>query len=194
MSKRALCATRTASPANARKRRTARSARRPAHSAWRDARSGRDRRRQRHAGIDEGLERLADLQRVDPLRADLDDPRARGRETGGLEVEDDERGMPRARSPAPGGSASPTAAPRQASRASPETTSSSSDRAIAVGADASAKSERAASSAGTGPRRASTSSTRRSAASKESCIASMLHEHMFVFQGKHKERAPQGPF
>ncbi len=74
---------------------------------------------------------------------------------------------------APGGTASPTDAPRQASRASPVTTSSSSERAIAVGALASAKSLRAASSAGTGPRRSCTSSTRRSAASNDSCTPSV---------------------
>ena len=93
MSNRALCATSTASPANERKRLTARSAngapaRRPG-----DAGEGGDRGRQRHTRVDECLERGAGLERVDPLGADLDDPRARRRETGGLEVEHDERGV-----------------------------------------------------------------------------------------------------
>src|SRR5439155_349735 len=39
---------------------------------------------------------------------------------------------------------------------------------------------RAASSAGTGPRRSSTSSTRRSAASSRSCMTRNYYEHMFV--------------
>ena len=52
----------------------------------------RDRRRQRDPRVDERLEDRTDLQRLDPLRADLDDPGAGGREPGRLEVEDDERG------------------------------------------------------------------------------------------------------
>ena len=86
------------------------------------------------------------------------------------------------RTSAPGGAASPTDVPRQARRASPETTSSSSERARAAGALARAKSTRAASSAGTGPRRNSTSSTSRSAASNESCMAGIVDEHTFDYQ------------
>ena len=163
-----------------------------AHVALGDPGQGGDRRRQRHARVDERLERGAGLERVHPLGADLDDPRAGRRETRRLEVEDDERGVLEQQVAAPGGSASPTAAPRQASRASPETTSSSSARAIAVGADASAKSERAASLAGTGPRRASTSSTRRSAPSKESCIR-RCYTNICSMSKSQRERAPQGP-
>src|SRR5581483_8392206 len=69
----------------------------------------------------------------------------------------------------PPAAASPTASPRQASRASPATTSSRSERASAAGALASANSVRAASAAETAPPRAVTRSTRRSAASNESC-------------------------
>ena len=83
-------------------------------------------------------------------------------------------------SPWPGGAVRPTQSPRQARRASPSTTSSSKLRASATGAWASAKSERAASSAGTGPLRSSTSSTSRSAASNASCTHRRIHEHMFV--------------
>ena len=57
-------------------------------------------------------------------------------------------------SAAPGASARPTEAPRHWRRASPKTTSSRSERAIAVGADERAKSSRAASVALTGPCRA----------------------------------------
>ncbi len=67
--------------------------RRSAHVALGDTRQGGDRRRQRHARVDEGLERGAGLECLHPLRADLDDPRAGRRETRGLEVEHDERGV-----------------------------------------------------------------------------------------------------
>src|SRR5215471_77091 len=83
---------------------------------------------------------------------------------------------------APGGSASATASPFHASRASVSTTSASSERASATGACRSAKSRRAASSASTGPRCSSTSSTRRSAASSLSCMPESLGEHTFVRQ------------
>ena len=97
------------------------------------------------------------------------------------------------RTSCPAGAASPTAAPRQARRASPATTSSSSERARAVGALARAKRLRAASSAATGPRRASTSSTRRSAASKESCTRSIVIEHVFDRQGRPREAERREP-
>src|SRR5215471_3951764 len=83
---------------------------------------------------------------------------------------------------APGGSASATASPFHASRASVSTTSASSERASATGACRSAKSRRAASSASTGPRCSSTSSTRRSAASSLSCMTESLGEHTFARQ------------
>ena len=51
----------------------------------------RDRRRQRHAGADESLEGLGDLESPNARRADLADPVARGGQSRGLEVEDDER-------------------------------------------------------------------------------------------------------
>src|SRR5215471_11880201 len=81
---------------------------------------------------------------------------------------------------APGGSASATASPFHASRASVSTTSASSERASATGACRSAKRRRAASSASTGPRCSSTSSTRRSAASSLSCMTESLGEHTFA--------------
>ena len=50
-------------------------------------------RRQRDAGIDERLEGLRDLERLDPHGADLAHAVARRREAGRLEVEDDELGV-----------------------------------------------------------------------------------------------------
>ena len=80
-------------------------------------------------------------------------------------------------------SASPTRSPPPPAAAGvgPVTTSSSRERAIAVGAVASANSVRPASSAGSGPCRASIRSTRRSAASKESCTSCSLCEHTFAY-------------
>ena len=52
-----------------------------------------DRRRERDPGLDERLERLGDLERLDAHRADLAHAVARGREPGRLEVEDDELGV-----------------------------------------------------------------------------------------------------
>src|SRR3954451_13163807 len=66
---------------------------------------------------------------------------------------------------------SATQPPRQASRASSRTKSSSSECAMPSGTCRSAKSARAASSTGTAPRRSSTSSTSRSAASSRSCMS-----------------------
>src|SRR5581483_9174915 len=83
---------------------------------------------------------------------------------------------------APSGCASATASPDHARRASASTTSARTERASATGAWRRANSRRAASSATTGPRRSSTSSTRRSAASSLSCMAESLGEHTFVFQ------------
>src|SRR3954451_3389775 len=83
---------------------------------------------------------------------------------------------------APSGRASPTESPAHVSRASVSTTSASSERASATGACRRAKSRRAASSASTGPRCSSTSSTRRSAASSLSCMAESLGEHTFARQ------------
>ena len=57
-----------------------------------------------------------------------------------------------------------------------------------------AKSTRAASSAATAPFRACTSSTSRSAASNESCMARNVHEHVFVFQAKRKGRTGRPSF
>ncbi|MCZ7588821.1 MAG: hypothetical protein M5U27_08240 [Gaiella sp.] len=42
------------------------------------------------AGVDQGLERVGELERADPLRADLADPRRSRREPGRLEIDDDE--------------------------------------------------------------------------------------------------------
>ena len=50
----------------------------------------RDRLGQRHAGIDERLERVDELEAAHADGAELADPVARGRETGRLQVEDDE--------------------------------------------------------------------------------------------------------
>ena len=97
-----------------------------------DAGERGDRGGERDARVDERLERVLELERADPLRADLADPRAPGREARRLEVDDDEVRVLELHVP-PGGSASPTEAPRQASRASPATTSSRSERASAVG-------------------------------------------------------------
>ena len=150
-----------------------------------------DRRWQRRARIDERLERVLEPEFANALRADLADPRVPRRKARRLEVEDDEVRVLEEDALA-GGDESPTAAPRHASRASPVTTSSRSERASAAGALASANRTRAASSAGTGPRRASTSSTRRSAASKESCMRQMVVEHMFDYQLSHRGEACGG--
>ena len=145
--------------------------RRAAQRRLPDAGERGDRGGERDARVDERLERVLELERADPLRADLADPRAAGREPRGLEVDDDEVRVleldvlaRRVREPDRA---------RRARRAARRraTTSSRSERASAVGALASAKRLRAASVASTGPRRASTSSTSRSAASNESCMA-----------------------
>ena len=93
MSKRALWATSTASPANSRKRRTASCA----GGAPRSDRGsipvslaiggGRGRR-----GFDERLEPLLELEPAHPHGADLADRRAAGREPRRLEIDDDVRG------------------------------------------------------------------------------------------------------
>ncbi len=199
MSNRALWATRTASPAKSRKRRVASSsAGAPRRSTGRIPVSDETTGGNGTRGFDERLEGRSRLERVHALRADLDDAAGRSREPGRLEVEDDE-GRSREievgarRAGEPNGGAAP------GEPASPVTTSSSSDRAIAVGADASAKRLLAASAAGTGPRRASTSSTSRSAASKLSCTCAIVIEHVFVFNTGRTppeidEGAPRGPF
>ena len=64
--------------------------RRSAERGLADPGERRDRRRERHARVDERLEGVLELERADPLRADLADPRAPGREARGLEVDDDE--------------------------------------------------------------------------------------------------------
>jgi hypothetical protein len=58
----------------------------------RDAGELRDGRRQRHTRVDQGLERVPELQLGDTLGSDLADPILSGGEPGRLEVEDDERG------------------------------------------------------------------------------------------------------
>ena len=192
MSKRALWATRTASPANERKRRTARSADgAPRTSPWAiPVRAV--------IAVGSGTPGLTRVSNVAPASsastrcAPISTIRERAGERPVVSRSNTTNEACSSRSAAPGGSASPTAAPRQASRASPETTSSSSARAIAVGAEASAKSDRAASPAGTGPRRASTSSTRRSAPSKESCIR-RCYTNICSMPRDHKERALAGP-
>ena len=192
-SKRALWATRTASPANSRNRRTASStARRAAQRRGSIPVSAAIASGQRLARVDERLEPLGELERPHAHGADLADRatcRARGRSSRGRRRR---RSPPRAAASAPGGSASPTQPPRQARRASPSTTSSSSSRASPAGDVASANSVRAASSAGTGPVPASTSSTSRSAASNASCTAASLSEHMFVCKAEEKA-APWRP-
>ena len=94
MSKRALCAPRGTSPAKARKRRTASSARGAfRRSAVADPRESRDVRRKRRARVDERLEGLLDREGAHANRADLADAAAARGEAGGLEVEDDELGV-----------------------------------------------------------------------------------------------------
>ena len=89
-SKRALCATRTASPAKARKRRTASAgARRAAQllvpQSGHGARSGGDRKPR----IDERLELGLDLEAAQAYRSDLADPGPAGAQSRRLEVDDD---------------------------------------------------------------------------------------------------------
>ena len=84
-------------------RRVARERQEPTHRELRTRRGAQlgvakprqpdDRGRKRDAGTDERLERLLELQRLDPDGADLAHPVARGREACGLEVEDDELGV-----------------------------------------------------------------------------------------------------
>ena len=91
MSKRALCATSTASPANARKRRTAAatggarrssSSRRPVSAAIAGC--------SRAPGLQSVWKRSASSRPLDAGRADLARPRAARPQAGRLEVEDDE--------------------------------------------------------------------------------------------------------
>ena len=90
-SKRALWATRTASPANARSRRTARSALgAPRSASWwmpvSDVTAGGSGAR----GSTSVSNASSELEATDALRADLADPRRARREPGRLEVDDDE--------------------------------------------------------------------------------------------------------
>ena len=194
-SKRALCAASGASPANARKRRTASSGRgaRRSSASRRPVKRG-DRRRQRDAGSTSVSNVSATSSALHANGADLAHAVARGREPGRLEVEDDELGVldQRLRLRLP--SARPTRAPSQARRASPSTTSASSECASVAGARSSAKSARAASSAATAPRRAWTSSTSRSAASNESCIVRHRIRTYVRIQGQTKGRPRERPF
>ena len=128
-----------------------------------------------------------------PNRADLADAVATRGEPGRLEVEDDELGVldQRRRRCAP--SASPTRAPRQASRASPSTTSARSEWASVAGARSSAKSARAASS---GDDRAAARVDELDEAvggvERELHRRSTVYEHMFVFKAKRKAAARGG--
>ena len=115
MSNRALWATSTASPAKDEEAadREIRP-RSPPHIVPADPGERRDGQRQRDARVDERLERRTDLERLDPLGADLDDARAGGREPGRLEIEDDERGrLERSRCPGRIGEPDRRAAPRE---------------------------------------------------------------------------------
>ena len=67
-----------------------------------DAGERGDGRGQRHAGVDERLERLAQLEALDALCADLADPRRARAQPGGLEVEDDERRLVELQAALPG--------------------------------------------------------------------------------------------
>ena len=171
---------------------------RPAEGGRLDARQRGHGRRQRRARVDERLEGVLELEGAHALRPDLADPRssaASGRSSRGRRRRSARARAGRRALPAPRARPTP---PRQARRASPATTSSSSERARAVGALARAKRLRAASSAATGPRRASTSSTRRSAASKESCTRPIVREHTFAYnrirfrQLRPRQQAPAG--
>ena len=181
ISKRALCATRVVSPAKSRNRRTARSA------------PGAPRRLACPMPVSAviaggsavpGLTSVSNVV-VSASRSTLWAPIStifdRAGESPVVSRSNTTKEASSSRTSAPGGAANPTEAPRHASRASPETTSSRSERAIAVGAEASANSDRAASGAGTGPRCASTSSTSRSAASNDNCIGQILIEHTFYY-------------
>ena len=92
------------------------------------ARSGCD----RHSRIDERLELGVDLEPAEAHRSDLADPRLAGPQPRRLEVDDDVRRVLEEEL-APGGSASATASPFHASRASVSTTSARSVRARATG-------------------------------------------------------------
>ena len=182
-SKRALCATRTASPAKARKRRTASAGRGAPRSCAVRARSSRSRPASIGSPGSTSVSNSAvDLEAAHAHRPDLADlrrARAAARSSRGRRRR---TSRPRAGGPRRAAAASATASPLHASRASVSTTSARSVRARATGACRSAKSRRAASSASTGPRCSSTSSTSRSAASSLSCMTESLGEHTFARQ------------
>ena len=174
MSKRALCATRTASPAKPRKRpdRSLHGRRAPQLGVAKAGQRG-DRRIEPRAGVRERLEPLPERELAHAHRADLARPRGSRRSRSSR---DRRRRTSRARARVP------RPVPLRARRDRPPTeagvvatASSSSERARPIGTcDPSLRTSRAASSTCTGPRRSSTSSTRRSAASRRSCIRPML--------------------
>ena len=181
-SKRALCATRTASPAKSRKRRTASAGRgAPRRCSFAQARDRRRAGRDAEARIDERLELVDQLELTDPDGADLAD-RGRPRpQSGRLEVDDDERrpleeelGSGRLRE------RDRVAVPRQARvgfHDLGQERAREGDRRLAQGEQPPRRVL-----GGTGPRRSSTSSTSRSAASSLSCMSESVGEHTFVRQ------------
>ncbi len=167
-SKRALCATSTASSANAENRRSAVATR----GARRSSSSESPVRRPTGAGsatpgatsvsnVAPSSSRSTRTAPISQIRADAT----------ASPVVSRSKTTKRASSSAGGSSsASATNAPRQPSRASSSTSGSSSERASPSGARRTAKRNAAASLAGTRPPRSSTSSTSRSSESNASCI------------------------
>ena len=170
-SKRALCATSGASPANARKRRRASSGRGAPRSS--DSRSP-VRRAMVGGSATPGRTSVSNVSSIASaftLTAPISHIRSRDAESPVVSRSNTMSSASSISVSLSPPSARPTRAPRHSSRASPSTTSVRSERASVAGARSSAKRARAASSGATAPRRAWISSTRRSAASKDSCIA-----------------------
>ena len=163
-----------------------------AHVALGDTRQGGDRRRQRHARVDERLERGAGLERLHPLGADLDDPRAGRRETGRLEVEHDERGVLEQ----DGGTGWVGEPDRGAAPREPRVTRDDivEQRAGDRRRGRREREERAGRVAGRHRPPSRLDELDEAVGAVEGELhPSMLYEHMFVCQGATKERAPHGP-
>ena len=133
MSKRALCATRTASPANSRKRRTASSTGGAPRSAPGSipvsAAIGAGSGRRGFTSVSNRSSSSSPRTRTAPISQIADEPGERPVVSRSKTT----YVASSSASAAPGGAASPTLAPRQASRASPSTTSASSERASPAG-------------------------------------------------------------
>ena len=163
--------------------------RRAAQLGVAQARQPRDRRRQRDARVDERLERLGDLERLDAHRADLAHPVARRAES---PVVSRSKTTSSASSMSvsgvrPSGEPDARAEPREA-RVAVDDVGEQGVRQRRGRALEREEHARRLLRAATAPRRAWTSSTRRSAASNESCIAAHRRRTYVRVQGQTKGR------